>query len=73
MQILQEENWLYTAWIDDNEEYFLEAVCGTVAIFTMMIKLTAEEIATFRKNPESLRILAQSVIDAPDDFLHRRV
>jgi len=73
MRILQEENWFYTAWVDEKDEYFLEAVCGTVAIFTITVKLTAEEIAAYHKNHESLRMLAQSIVDRPDDFLHRRV
>ncbi len=74
MKVLQEENWFYILEHDEKtDEYFLEAVCGTVGIFTITIKLTAEEIAAFHKNSESVRMLAQSIVHAPRDFLHRRV
>jgi hypothetical protein len=74
MQILHEEHYFYTARRDEAaDEYFLEVLCGTVAVFTITIKLTKREIAAFRENPESLRVLAQKIADAPDKFFHRRV
>ena len=59
MQILKDEHYFYTLYRDETtDEYFLEVVCGTVAIFLLRIKLSEDEVAEFRENPESVRILA---------------
>ena len=74
MQILAEEPYFYTVFRDEiSDEHLLEVTCGTVAIFLLRIKLNKKEIAEFRENPESIRILAGRVMDSPDSFLHRRV
>lgn len=74
MEILQEEHYFYTAWRDEKtDEYFLEVLCGTVAVFLIKIKLTKKEIADFRENSESLRVLANRISYSPKDFLPRRI
>ena len=74
MRILQDEHYFYTLYLDENTgEYFLEVVCGTVAIFTIRIKLDKEEIKSIRENPDNVRVLAYQISDAPNNFLHRRV
>ncbi len=56
MRILQDEHYFYTLYLDEiTDEYFLEVVCGTVAIFTIRIKLNKEEIKSIRENPENAR------------------
>ncbi len=71
---IEEETWFYILDHDDEtDEYFLDVVCGTVAIFTIKIKLTDEEVAEYKRDPTSIRVLAYSVIDHPKDFLERRV
>jgi hypothetical protein len=74
MRVIEQEHYFYIAWHDeDTDEYFLEALCGTVGQFTIQIQLTPEEIAEFHKNPESMRVLAQSITNSPDSFLYRRI
>ena len=74
MQILKDEHYFYTLYRDETtDEYFLEVVCGTVAIFLLRIKLNKEEIAEFRENPESVRVLADRIVYSPRSFTHRRV
>lgn len=74
MQTLYEEPYFYTVLRDEKtDEHFLEVTCGTVAIFMLRIKLNKKEIARFRQNQESMRILAYRVLDSPDSFLRRRV
>ena len=74
MKLLQEESYFYSLERDEETgEYFLEVVCGTVAIFTIRIKLTKKEIAEFNKNPESVRVLANRIVYSPRSYLHRRV
>lgn len=74
MKVLEEEHFFYILEQDEQtNEYFLEAVCGTVAAFTLKIKLTPQEIVEYQKNPASVRFLAQQIVDSPSSFLSRRV
>lgn len=74
MQVLQEEHYFYILEYDEiTGDYFLEALCGTVGVFTVKIKLTAKEIADYQANNESVRILAQKIVYSPESFLPRRV
>jgi hypothetical protein len=74
MQILKDEHYFYTLYRDETtDEYFLEVVCGTVAIFLLRIKMNKNEVAQFQKNPESVRVLADRIVYSPDSFLHRRL
>jgi hypothetical protein len=69
-----EENWFYILEHDDEtDEYFLDVVCGTVAVFTIKIKLTEQEIEAYRADAESIKYLAYSISDRPSEFLERRV
>ncbi len=71
---IEEETWFYTLEYDgETDQYFLDVVCGTVAIFTIRIKLTPKEVAEYLEDPASIRGLAYSVVDHPADFLDRRV
>ena len=74
MQILADEHYFYTLYRNEkSDEYFLEAVCGTVAIFLLRIKLNEKEIAEFHENPESIRVLADLIVYSPSSYAHRRV
>ncbi|MBK7704872.1 MAG: hypothetical protein IPN69_13430 [Acidobacteria bacterium] len=73
MQVLASEHYFFDAWREDNGECFLEVLCGTVAIYTIKIKLTPEEIAAFERDPSTLRSLADAVSYSPSSFLDRRV
>lgn len=74
MQILQEDYYFYTLSRDEQtDEHFLEATCGRSAVFTITIKLTPKEAARYEADPESIRVLAQDIVDSPDHFLSRKI
>lgn len=74
MEVLEEDYYFYTLSRDEaTEEYFLEATCGTTAVFTITIKLTAREIAKYKDDPTSIRVLAQQIVDHPDEYIPRRI
>lgn len=71
---IAEENWFYIFEHDDEiDEYFLDVVCGTVAVFTIKIKLTDEEVEAYKADAASIQTLAYSISDRPSEFLDRRV
>ena len=43
-----EETWDYFLETDENGDFFFEAVCGTVAIYTIQFKLNEEEIFAWK-------------------------
>ena len=74
LKTLEEETWFYIFEHDDEtDEYFLDVACGTVAIFTIKIRLNEKEVASYKNDPTSIRILAYDILDHPKDFLDRRV
>lgn len=71
---IAEEAWFYILEHDDEtNEYFLDVVCGTVAIYTIKIKLNEEEVREYLADPSSVRILAYRISDYPNEYLDRRV
>jgi len=69
-----EENWFYILEHDDEtDDYFLDVVCGTVAVFTIKIMLTEREVEAYKADATSIQTLAYSISDRPSEFLERRV
>ena len=73
MEILAEDHFFYTLSRNTSAEYILETVCGTSAVFTITIKLTRAEIEKFESDPQSIRVLAQDIVDHPREYLNRRI
>jgi hypothetical protein len=74
LKTIAEESWFYILEHDDeSNEYVLDVVCGTVAIYTIKIKLNDEEIRGYLTDPSSIRVLAYRISDYPDEYLERRV
>lgn len=73
MEELINKNWDYILF-QDKEDYILEVVCGTVAIYTITFKLDEVEKAGFEVESERfLDQLAWKVRDYPEDYLKRRI
>jgi hypothetical protein len=73
MQELINKNWDYILF-QSEEDYLLEVVCGTVAIYTITFKLDEVEKAGFEAEGERyLDHLAWKVRDYPEDYIKRRV
>ena len=74
MNIIEQENWAYTLFHDEaGGDYYLETVCGTIGIFTLTIRLTADEVASMEADPNFVKDLAQRITYSPTQFMERRV
>ncbi len=74
IRILEEEYYFYTFEHDDEtDEYFLDVVCGTVAIFTIRIKLHYAELARYKADPTSIKTLAYDILDHPHSYNERAI
>lgn len=74
IKVLAEEYYFYTFEYDDEtDEYFLDVVCGTVAIFTLKIKLSDAEIAAYKDDPRAINWLANKVLGNPHEFNARAI
>jgi len=73
MRKILEKSWTYTLY-QDEEDYFLEAVCGSVGIFELAIRLNDEEKKLFSEQGEAfISSLAQKISDSPQAFQDRKV
>ncbi len=73
MQELINKNWDYIL-SQSEEDFILEVVCGTVAIYTITFKLDETERAGFEAEGERyLDHLAWKVRDYPEEYIKRRV
>lgn len=74
LKTIAEETWFYILEHDDETgEYVLDVCCGTVAIYTIKIKLNADEVRDYLADPGSIRVLAYRICDYPNEYLDRRV
>jgi len=74
LKTITEETWFYISEHgDETDEYFLDVVCGTVAIYTIKIKLNEEEVKEYLGDPSSIQVLAYRISDYPKEYLDRRV
>ena len=74
MEVLEHEQSFYTLSRDEKTgEYFFEVECGTTAVFLIAIKLRANEIAKYKADPTSIQTLAYRILDAPDEYLSRKI
>jgi hypothetical protein len=74
MLTLYENPYFYSVLRDEEtNEYFLEVVCGTTAVFLFRIKLRKNEIEKFSADENALEPLAFQITDAPGGFLKRKI
>lgn len=74
LKTIAEETWFYILEHDDEtDEYVLDVACGTVAIYTIKIKLNDEEVRGYLADPTSIQVLAYRITDYPSEYLDRRV
>ena len=73
MKTIFKKNWAYVFY-QKEEDFFLEAVCGSVAIFELTIKLNPEEKSAFlAQGEEYISCLAQAISNSPQNFQNRKV
>ena len=69
-----EEAWFYILEHDDEtDDLIFDVCCGTIAIYTIKIKLNEAERNAYMQDPASLRTLAYRISDYPKEYLDRRV
>lgn len=74
MTLLEDEHYFYSLWLDESTgDKYLEVVCGTVAIFTVTVRLTPDELQRTDADPSFARVLAQRIVDSPSSYTVRRV
>ena len=74
MEILEQENYLYTlSKNSETDECCLEVECGRAAVFTVRIKLNPSEISAYKENPKFIKDLAGQIVSSPNDFQHRHI
>lgn len=72
MHVVAEETWSWML-LAAGERLFLSVVCGTVAIYTVDLELTAAEIAEYRAAGDAaVARLAAAVHYSPTRFRDRR-
>lgn len=73
IEILLQEDYFYTLYKQNNELY-LAATCGRVAIFELAIKLNQEEIKNYEEKGLTFIIyLTRQIQDDPASFLSRKI
>ena len=73
-KLIAESNWDYRLEADENDNLFLEVVCGTVAIYTITFQLNeVEKQDWLEKEETALRHLSYNVRDYPERYMQRRV
>ena len=74
MQTLYEKPWSHDVVLDeDTGTYFIDVVCGGSAIYTLRVRLTAQEVEKFLADPTSLETLASQIAYSPNAFADRTV
>lgn len=73
MTRLAEKAWEYTVWEHDGR-ILLDVVCGTSAVFHLMVELTPKERAQWDAGgAEALQPLVGRICSAPERYAARRV
>jgi len=71
---IAEETWFYILEHDDEtDDYVLDVCCGTVAVYAIKFKLNDEERDEYRKDPSSIKTLANRVNSYPSEYFDRRL
>lgn len=72
-EIIVEEDWLYTLYKKE-DDYYLSAVCGTIAVFTVTVQLAEDEKKIFEEQGEPyIKRMAYAIINSPNSFEKRSV
>lgn len=74
MNIVEQEDWAYTLFHDGLEGgYFLETVCGTIGVYCLTIRLSADEVEAMKADPSFIKDLARKITYSPTKYMSRRV
>lgn len=69
MKDLIKKDWNYRFY-ENNGEYYLSVLCGTVGLFDVLVKLTENQIQLYKKDGELfLDKFAQEIRDSPSQYM----
>jgi hypothetical protein len=68
-----DKDWFRVLCDENASSYVIEVECGGIAVYTVCIQLTAEEVALFTKDKEAMRGLAAQIRKRPNQFGDRTV
>lgn len=73
VKVLAEETWAWMLY-GDGARYFVSIVCGTVAVYTIDLELTVDEVAAFhREGAPFISRLALIVSSRPNEYRARHI
>jgi len=71
--ILIKKDWDYTLY-KKNNQYFLEVICGSVALFEIKIQLNEEEISNYLEKGEVyIEEMARTIQENPSKWKERTI
>ena len=74
MKEIAKKDWEYTLVQDNDGAYVLAVVCGTIAVYTLEIRLNASETAEYlKKGIKYLEGLVNQVRSSPASFQDRAI
>ncbi|MDQ3635091.1 MAG: hypothetical protein M3405_11375 [Acidobacteriota bacterium] len=74
MKEIIKKNWEYTLYQSDDNKLLLSVLCGTVALYDLVIQLNEEEKAKFEKDEtEYLNNLAEDIRTNTSKYENRQV
>lgn len=74
MKEMHKKDWSHVVVFDEETgEWFLDAVCGSVGIYSVGVRLLPSEIEAFQQNPDALDGLASKIAYDPSQFADRAV
>jgi len=64
---------MYEVLRDEAGQHYLEVVCGTIAFYTVLIRLSDDEVAQFKADRKALDNLADLIAFRPEQYRARTV
>jgi len=61
MTVLHSVHYSYEVIVDDDGKHYLEALCGGIAMYSVRVELTDEEVALFLADKDALDGLAKKI------------
>ena len=74
MKIIAKEDRCWCLYKDDNGEYYLSSLCGTVGMFESVMELNESEAASYESDGTTfIKSLAEKVRNDPEGFMSRHI
>ena len=61
----------YALYEDENNELWIEVLCGSIGMYEVLVKLNPDEIIQYKKDKSFLQKLAWNISRNPEKFINR--